>query len=114
MLWSPALAVDDGPADGLLWLVKGFGVSGLNPTVFLLFLALLPQFTDPSGSWPLAAQMVALGLIHTLSCAVVYLLVAHGARVILAARPRVARVVSRVSGAAMVVIAGYLIVDQLT
>lgn len=29
--------------------VAGFGVSGLNPRVFVPFLALLPQFTDEDG-----------------------------------------------------------------
>jgi threonine/homoserine/homoserine lactone efflux protein len=46
---------------------KGAGISGLNPKVFLLFLALLPQFTDPAADWPLAAQVVSLGLVHELS-----------------------------------------------
>ena len=40
---------------------KGAGISGLNPKVFLLFLALLPQFTDPDAAWPLAAQIMAAG-----------------------------------------------------
>lgn len=31
------------------WAIKGLCISGLNPKVFLLFLALLPQFTDPQG-----------------------------------------------------------------
>lgn len=48
------------------------GVSGLNPKLFLLFLALLPQFT----------------------------------------RPDAVRVVTRVSGALMIVIATVLIVEQ--
>jgi threonine/homoserine/homoserine lactone efflux protein len=43
---------------------KGAGISGLNPKVFLLFVALLPQFTDPAAAWPLAAQIVSLGLVH--------------------------------------------------
>ncbi len=38
------------------WVVKGFGVSGLNPKVFLLFLALLPQFIHTSASWSIASQ----------------------------------------------------------
>lgn len=46
------------------WAIKGLCISGLNPKVFLLFLALLPQFTDPRGSWSLAQQMSALGGIH--------------------------------------------------
>jgi threonine/homoserine/homoserine lactone efflux protein len=44
--------------------VKGLCISGLNPKVFLLFLALLPQFTDPTGSWSIAMQMSALGMMH--------------------------------------------------
>lgn len=52
--------------------LKGAGISGLNPKVFLLFLALLPQFTDPTGSWPIATQIAALGMLHVLSCAVIY------------------------------------------
>jgi threonine/homoserine/homoserine lactone efflux protein len=51
---------------------KGAGVSGLNPKVFLLFLALLPQFTNPNASWPVAVQILVLGLVHVASCAVIY------------------------------------------
>jgi threonine/homoserine/homoserine lactone efflux protein len=39
--------------------------------VFLLFLALLPQFTDTTAAWPVPFQMIALGLIHTVSCGVI-------------------------------------------
>ena len=35
--------------------LKGLGVSGLNPKVLLLFLALLPQFVRPDAPWPVAA-----------------------------------------------------------
>ncbi|MEU4233609.1 LysE family translocator [Nonomuraea sp. NPDC026600] len=93
--------------------LKGAGISGLNPKVFLLFLALLPQFTDPDASWPLAVQIVALGLVHVASCAVVYTGVGAGARRVLRARPAAARTVSRFSGAAMVVIGVLLLVEQL-
>ena len=92
---------------------KGLGISGLNPKVFLLFLALLPQFTDPDADWPLAVQIAVLGLVHVASCAVVYPGVGTGARVVLRARPAAARVVTRFSGTAMVVIGVLLLVEQL-
>jgi len=95
------------------WLLKGLGVSGLNPKVFLLFLALLPQFTDADQQWPVALQIASLGLVHILSCAVVYTAVALTARRVLTARPAAARGVSRVSGAAMIAIGLFLLVEQL-
>jgi len=91
----------------------GLGISGLNPKVLLLFLALLPQFTDPEARWPLAAQIMALGLVHVASCALVYTAVGAGARRVLQTRPTAARAVTRFSGAAMVVIGAVLVVDQL-
>lgn len=94
------------------WAVKGLCISGLNPKVFLLFLALLPQFTDPKGSWPIAMQMSALGVMHLVTCTLVYLLVGYGARAVLTTRPQAARLVSRASGAIMVAIAVALLVEQ--
>ena len=93
--------------------MKGAGTSGLNPKVFLLFLALLPQFTEPDAGWPLGVQIVALGLVHVASCAVVYTGVGAGARLVLRARPSAARVVTRISGAAMVGIGVLLLVERL-
>lgn len=91
----------------------GFGVSGLNPKVFLLFLALLPQFTSPDARWPVPAQIVALGLVHVASCAAVYLAVGRGARRVLRTRPTGARAVSRFSGCAMIAIGALLIVEHV-
>jgi threonine/homoserine/homoserine lactone efflux protein len=96
------------------WAIKGFCVSGLNPKVFLLFLALLPQFTDVAAAWPVPVQMIALGLVHTVSCAVIYLLVGFGSQVVLQTRPGAARFVSRFSGAAMIVIALALLAGQMS
>jgi threonine/homoserine/homoserine lactone efflux protein len=93
--------------------VKGLGISGLNPKVFLLFLALLPQFTEPNAAWPIAVQIAVLGLVHVASCAVVYTGVGTGARRVLRARPAAARAVSRFSGAAMVVIGVVLLAEPL-
>lgn len=93
--------------------VRGLGISGLNPKVLLLFLALLPQFTVAAAPWPLAVQIVVLGLVHVASCAVVYTGVGVGARRVLRTRPAAARLVSRSSGAAMVVIGVVLLGEQL-
>ena len=93
--------------------VRGAATSGLNPKVFLLFLALLPQFTEPGAAWPVAAQIVALGLVHTTSCAVVYTGVGTASRAVLQARPVAARAVSRFSGLAMVGIGVALLAERL-
>lgn len=95
------------------WALKGLCVSGLNPKVFLLFLALLPQFADATAPWPVPMQMIALGLVHTVSCAVIYLLVGFGSQIILRARPAAAQRVSRFSGAAMIIIALVLLIEQM-
>lgn len=104
---------DEGSGTWVARMVTGTGVSGLNPKALLLFLALLPQFTDPEGGWPMAAQIGTLGLVHTVSCGVVYLGVGVLARQVLGARPAVARVVTRVSGAAMVLIGVGLMAGRL-
>ncbi len=93
--------------------VTSAGVSGLNPKALLLFLALLPQFTDPAAPWPFPVQLAVLGLVHTASCAVVYTLVGTGARRVLRARPAAARAVSRFSGVAMIAIGVGLLAEQL-
>lgn len=95
------------------WMLKGTCVSGLNPKVFLLFLALLPQFTSPSAAWSVPVQIIALGMVHLVSCGVVYLLVGWGAQKVLRARPAAAQLVSRMSGTAMIVIAMLLLVEQI-
>lgn len=81
---------------------KGVGISLLNPKVFLLFLALLPQFASQSAPWPVGAQMVALGALHVANCAVVYLAVGYGAAAVLTQRPKAAQAVGIVSGVAMI------------
>lgn len=96
-----ALAV---PVPGGGWLrqaATGAGTSGLNPKALLLFLALLPQFTDASTGWPVAVQIVLLGLVHVASCALVYTSVGLGARTLLADRPGLARWVTRASAVAL-------------
>lgn len=95
------------------WVVKGFGVSGMNPKVFLLFLALLPQFIHSSASLSVTTQIISLGLIHILSCTVIYMLVGFSAQILLKTRPRAAQIVSQISGGLMVLIAIILMIDQV-
>lgn len=95
------------------WVAKGVCVSGLNPKVFLLFLALLPQFTDPTSAWPVPIQILCLGLIHIFSCGIIYLLVGFGSNAVLKTRPEAALWMGRCSGGAMIVIAILLIAGDL-
>ena len=98
---------------GLGTLARGIGVSGLNPKGLLLFLALLPQFTSPRWSWPLAGQLGFLGLVFMFTCAAFYLCLGSFARKILHARPAAAHAVTRLSGAAMIIIGALLLIDRL-
>ena len=109
---TPALAEAASRMPWPRWVARGFGVSGLNPKVFLLFLALLPQFVEPKALWSPPAQMIVLGLIHVATCGVVYTVVAFASQALLSARPAAARIVGRVSGVAMLVIALLLLADR--
>ena len=106
-------ATGGAPTRPWLRLVQGAGVSGLNPKGLLVLVVLLPQFTDAAGAWPIPLQLAVLGLIFVGSCGVVYFAVGMGARTVLRARPSAMRLVSRISGAAMVVLAVALVVEQV-
>ncbi|BBR54468.1 MULTISPECIES: LysE family translocator [Pseudomonas] len=109
----PQAGASHSQESGSRWALKGFCVSGLNPKVFLLFVALLPQFTDPASSWPVWMQILLLGLVHLASSLVVYLMVGYGAKAVLRTRPAAAKVVGRVSGLVMILIALGLIAGQM-
>ena len=111
---SEPAVLEGGPA-GTDWntLAKGVGVSSLNPKGLLIFLALLPQFTNPDWAWPVAGQIAMLGLTFTFTCVVFYLCLGSFARTVLHARPTAARAISRVSGIAMMIIGASLIIDRI-
>lgn len=117
-MWrSPAVASAASTQAGAVdvpwrWAVKGAGVSGLNPKLVLLLLALLPQFVRPAAPWSVGAQILALGAVHAASCCVVYFGVGVASQRVLGARPAAAWVVSRVSGALMIGIAVLLLAEQ--
>lgn len=119
-LAAAAAAASDGGGAGRAgerpWLrfAQGTGVSGLNPKGLLVLVVLLPQFTDAAGAWPIPVQLAVLGLIFVGSCALVYSVVGVGARTVLRIRPSATRIISRVSGAAMIVLAVVLVVEQVS
>jgi threonine/homoserine/homoserine lactone efflux protein len=94
------------------WAMRGFVISGTNPKSILLFVALLPQFTQANSAWSVPAQLVTLGMVQIANCAVIYSLVGLGSRHVLRARPQVARRVSQISGVAMITIALLMLAAQ--
>jgi threonine/homoserine/homoserine lactone efflux protein len=54
------------PGRRVFW--QGVAVGATNPKVLVLFVALLPQFTDPAAGSP-TTQMLVLGLLFTLIAA---------------------------------------------
>ncbi|MFD7471613.1 LysE family translocator [Streptomyces sp. NPDC059837] len=110
---TPATAGASTDASRVRVMLKGAGISGLNPKALLLYFALFPQFIDTAGGWPVAAQTGLLSMLHLTACAVVYLAVGVLARTVLKTRPSAARVVTRVSGAMMIAIGAFLLVGRL-
>jgi threonine/homoserine/homoserine lactone efflux protein len=110
---TPATQAASAPVATPATVVQGLGVSGLNPKGLLLFLALLPQFADRHGSWPLPGQLALLGVVFTLSCGAFYLGLGTFVQTILVSRPWAARALARVSGAAMIVIGAVLLAERL-
>ncbi|WP_316781526.1 LysE family translocator [Streptomyces sasae] len=94
-------------------LLRGAGVSGLNPKAPLLFFSLFPQFIDTATGWPVAAQTGLLGAVHVTATALVYLAVGLLARTVLRTRPTAAWTVTRISGVMMIAIGGFLLLERL-
>jgi homoserine/homoserine lactone efflux protein len=95
------IGADGRSVSGRSSFVTALTVQLANPKLLLFLAALLPQFLDPSR--PIALQLAVLGPIFMLSDTVIYLLLsllAARARPLLA-NSRATRIVSRVSGVAM-------------
>lgn len=106
-------APDAEAAGGTRVFLRGAAISGLNPKGLLLYLSVLPQFLAPGeGRLPVAAQTTVLGLLHMACCAAVYVTVGVLARRLLGARPAAARAVTRTSGAAMLGIGAFLLIQR--
>ncbi|WP_327248414.1 LysE family translocator [Streptomyces sp. NBC_01320] len=109
----PAAAGESADVSRLQVMLKGAGISGLNPKALLLYFSLFPQFIDTTNGWPVAAQTGLLSTLHLTACAVVYLAVGVLARTVLKTRPSAARAVTRISGAMMIAIGAFLLVERL-
>ncbi|MEU9092145.1 LysE family translocator [Streptomyces sp. NPDC048428] len=110
---ASAAAAEETEASGMQTMLKGFGISGLNPKALLLYFSLFPQFIHAGDGWPVAAQTGLLSMVHLTACAVVYLTVGVLARTVLKTRPSAARTVTRVSGAMMIAIGALLLAERL-
>lgn len=95
------------------YVLRGAGVSALNPKGLLLFLAVLPQFTRRAAAWPLPIQLAVLGAIFTAACGGFYLLLGYVSDRALSARPGAARIITKVAGVAMIVVGLLLLAERL-
>lgn len=114
VLRRPGVPAEGEPAVEGRVFPRGAMISGLNPKGLLLYLSILPQFLVTGGGshLPVAAQTAALGVLHMACCAAVYLAVGVLARAVLGARPAAARAVTRTSGAAMLGIGTFLLLQH--
>ncbi|WP_433044540.1 LysE family translocator [Dactylosporangium sp. CS-033363] len=90
--------------------LTGVAVSALNPKGLLLFVALLPQFSDRTYPWPVWLQLAALGLTFVLTCVAFYLVLGAIATRVLGA----ATWVTRAAGLAMAALGAALLVERLS
>ncbi|WP_329525226.1 LysE family translocator [Streptomyces sp. NBC_01462] len=109
----PTAAGESTDTSRLRVMLKGAGISGLNPKALLLYFSLFPQFIHPATGWPVTAQTGLLSTVHLTACTVVYLAVGVLARTVLSTRPSAARIVTRISGAMMIAIGIFLLVERL-
>ncbi|MFE9450712.1 LysE family translocator [Streptomyces sp. NPDC006739] len=110
---APGAAGDLAAGPGRVF-ARGATISGLNPKGLLLYLSVLPQFLTLRGAHlPVPAQTAALGVLHMACCGTVYLAVGTLSRTLLSTRPSAARAVTRTSGAAMLGIGAFLLVERL-
>lgn len=110
---APDLTGEEAPVSRRKLFAKGIGISLLNPKVFLLFLALLPQFTNQSAVLPSGVQMLVLGALHVANCAIIYFAVGFGAATLLTKRPRAATAVGILSGIVMIALGLVLIGEKV-
>ncbi len=94
-------------------LLQGVGVSALNPKGVLIVVALLPQFAVAEAEWPVPVQLAVLGLVFSATVAGFYLVLGAASARVLRSRQATARILSRASGAAMVIVGAVLLASGM-
>ena len=92
---------------------EGVLVEALNPKTAAFFLALIPQFVDPSGN--VALQFVILGVVSVIlnpPADIVVAFLAGRIREGASARPSMIRRLRELSGGAMILLAGVLVLAK--
>jgi threonine/homoserine/homoserine lactone efflux protein len=92
---------------------EGVLVEALNPKTAAFFLALIPQFVDPSGN--VALQFVILGVVSVIlntTADIVVAFLAGRIREGASARPSMIRRLRELSGGAMILLAGVLVLAK--
>ena len=95
------------------YVLRGAGVTALNPKGLLVFLAILPQFARPSAAWPMTAQLAVLGSTFVVICGLFYLALGSLSDRVLAARPLASGVLTKLAGIAMVGVGAALLIERL-
>jgi threonine/homoserine/homoserine lactone efflux protein len=104
---APTAVADSATAAPQRLLMRSFLVAVTNPKGYLFFTALLPQFIDPAQ--PLPVQYMTLALAFAgIDTAVMLAYAFAGARAMRTFQARGARWLDRLSGAAMLALAGSL------
>lgn len=99
-------------APGRKVLRQGVAVSTLNAKSLVLFVAFLPQFVSTTAAWPLWVQLGALGLTWTGLGAIFYVGLTAASQRLLAGRDGPADIVTRITGAAMILMGLWLAGEQ--
>lgn len=116
ILYGPATGVPErrggAPLSRLGSVLRGVGVSALNPKALLFFVAFLPQFARPAAPWPVTGQLFVLGCVWVVLIVAFYMALGHAARTI-AGSPGRARAVTWVAGVVMILVGLGLLAEQI-